>query len=127
MLSYMIIILYHVINNLVLPRYIALGFSWAFHGPILVFSFICSCNIGATLYIRGRWAALPLLGFSPKILGFSKQSWVLGFVSEGLGFFLGFLKGPWVFLGFFKFTRKYIYFCCFLQKVRHFRRKMVKI
>src|SRR6218665_67687 len=54
-------------------------------------------------------SVLPLLGFSPKILGFSKQSWVLGFLSEGLGFFLGFSKGPWVFLGFFKLARKYIF------------------
>src|SRR6218665_3929545 len=40
-------------------------------------------------------------------LGFLPRSWVfrsnLGFLvfSEGLGFFLGFSKGPWVFLGFF--------------------------
>src|SRR6218665_3685150 len=26
-----------------------------------------------------RFISLPLLGFFPKILGFSKQSWVLGF------------------------------------------------
>ena len=32
-------------------------------------------------------AALPLLGFSPKILGFSIESWVLRFFSEDLGFF----------------------------------------
>src|SRR6218665_3303253 len=55
-------------------------------------------------------AALPLLGFS-------KQSWVLGFFSEDLGFFLGFSKGPWVFLGFFKISPKIHFFCCFLQKV----------
>ena len=43
----------------------------------------------------GFWpSALPPLGFSPKILGYSIESWVLGFLSEGLGFFLGFLKGP---------------------------------
>src|SRR6218665_1888558 len=30
---------------------------------------------------------LPPLGFSPKILGFSIQSWVLGFFLTALGFF----------------------------------------
>jgi len=45
--------------------------------------------------------ALPPLGFSPKILGFSIESWVLGLFSEDLGFFLGFFERPWVCLGFF--------------------------
>jgi len=31
--------------------------------------------------------SVALLGFSPKILGFSKQSWVLGFFLRALGFF----------------------------------------
>ena len=35
-----------------------------------------------------RLAALPLLGFSPKILGFSIESWVLGSFPEGFGFSL---------------------------------------
>jgi len=54
---------------------------------------------------RMQPSALPRLGFSPKILGFSIASWVLGFFPEGLGFFLGFFK-HWVFLGFFKFHQK---------------------
>jgi len=73
--------------------------------------------------------ALPLLGFSPKILGFSKQSWVLGFFAEDLGFFQGFSKGPWVFLGFFKICQKIHLFLLwrikrlFLGKVWFFQEK----
>ena len=51
-------------------------------------------------------SALPLLGFSPKILDFLIESLVRGFLPEGLGFFLGIFQRPWVFLGFFKFHEK---------------------
>ena len=51
-------------------------------------------------------AALPPLGFSPKILGFSIESWVLGLFSEALGFFLGFFERPWFFRGFLGFSRE---------------------
>src|SRR6218665_4138931 len=62
-------------------------------------------------------AALPLLGFSPKILGFRSN---LGFLvfSESLGFFLGFFKHLGCFLGFFIFYRKMHLFKCFWLKVR---------
>src|SRR6218665_24268 len=44
--------------------------------------------------------ALPLLGFSSEILGFSIESWVLGYFPEGLGFVLGLFQRPWVFITF---------------------------
>src|SRR6218665_210953 len=53
---------------------------------------------------RYPYTALPLLGFSPKILGFPIQSWVLGFFSESPGFFLGFFKELGFFLGFSNLT-----------------------
>ena len=63
---------------------------------------------------------MPLLGFSPKILGFPKQSWVLGIFFEGLGFFLGFSKGPWVFHGFFKICPKIHLFLLFFAESKTF-------
>ena len=52
--------------------------------------------------------ALPLLGLSPNILGFSIQPWVL-FFYEDLGFFLGFFKFM-VFLGVFDISPKNTFF-----------------
>src|SRR6218665_1882488 len=64
--------------------------------------------------------ALPLLGFSPKILGFMIESWVLGFLPEGLWLFLGFFQRPWVFLGFFHISPKIHLFKWFLAKSKEF-------
>src|SRR6218665_1506790 len=52
--------------------------------------------------VATAWVFSQDLGFFEAILGSC-------FFSEGLGFFLGFSKGPWVFLGFFKLARKYIF------------------
>src|SRR6218665_3065598 len=43
--------------------------------------------------------ALPLLGFSPKILGFSSHFGIYGFLTTTLGFFLVFLRGLGLFSG----------------------------
>src|SRR6218665_1292400 len=59
------------------------------------------------------WAALPLLGFSPQIWGFSTRPRVLGFswgFSKNLGFF-------WVF---FRFPRKIHILECFVLERRWF-------
>ena len=62
--------------------------------------------MGKTYYWTVNLAALPLLGFSSKTLGFSIESLVLGFFPEGLRFFLGFFKHLGIFLGFFTFHQK---------------------
>src|SRR6218665_1560784 len=89
---------------------------------------LCYCYLFSLCTIKERClsgcfsssSALPLLGFSPKILGFRKQSWVLGFSFEGLGFFLGFSKVPWVFLGFFQICPKIYLFLLFFAESQTF-------
>jgi len=74
------------------------------HGASKTSSCLVS-SVRLTSFSFARWrhwlnSALPILGFSPKILGFSMESWVLGFFPEGLGFFYGFSKTlgfSWVF------------------------------
>ena len=63
---------------------------------------------------------LPLLGFSPKILGLSIESWVLGIFPEGRGFSRIF-QNLGFFLFFSDFTKKYIYLSAFCFKVRDFK------
>ena len=48
---------------------------------------IGSIRVRVVAKLLGVGPALPLLGFSPKILGFSIQSWVLRFFLGALGFF----------------------------------------
>ena len=54
--------------------------------------------------VATAWVFSQDLGFSEAILG----SWVF---YEGLGFFLGFSKGPWVFLGFFENLPENTFIC----------------
>ena len=61
-----------------------------------------------TTSVATAWVFSQDLGFFEAILG----SW---FFSEGLGFFLGFSKGPWVFLGFFKICLKIHLFLFFAE------------
>ena len=56
---------------------------------------------GPLISVATRWVFSQDLGFSDIVLG----SW---FFPEGLGIFLGLFKTPRVFLGFFRFYRKYI-------------------
>ena len=44
-----------------------------------------------------KQATLPLLGFSVMVFDIFTRPWDMGFFHENLGFFLGFLKSPWVF------------------------------
>jgi len=46
----------------------------------------------------------------------STRPWVLGFFHEDLGFFIGFLKSSWVFLGIFHISGENIFFLWFLPK-----------
>ena len=60
--------------------------------------------------------ALPLLEFSPKILGFSIRPWDMGFFMKTLAFFSDFFQDLWLFWGFSNFTKKYIYLSGFWPK-----------
>ena len=66
--------------------------------------------------VATAWVFSQDLGFSEAILG----SWVF---SEGLGLFLGFSKGPLVFLGFFKICPKIHLFLLFFAESKTFLAK----